>query len=224
MSETYEPEKITAYQFGSKNQLMNDRMRLNAEFFYYDYKGYQQYSQEADPTGFFPAVFFITVASQKATFYGGEAEASFLVSDAGKLDLSATYLHAKFDKFVVGSVNNTGNEVQGAPEYTFGGTYEHAFNLSNGSEIRAQVHSQYVAGHYVANNNAPGSYQDGYSRTGINVSYSTPNRAWTVTAFVRNLENNAVMASYADPISRGGDIGFLQAPRTWGATVKWSMP
>ena len=224
LSETYEPEKITAYQFGTKNQLLDDRMRLNAEFFYYDYKGYQQYSQEADPSGFFPAVFFITVASQKATFYGGEAEASFLVTDAGRLDLSATYLHARFDEFVVGSVNNTGNEVQGAPEYTFGGSYEHVFNLGNGGEVRAQVHSQYVAGHYVANNNAPGSFQDAYSRTGINVSYTTPNKAWTVTAFVRNLENNAVMASYADPISRGGDIGFLQAPRTWGATVRWALP
>jgi hypothetical protein len=32
-----------------------------------------------------------------------------------------------------------------------------------------------------------------------------------------------VLASYADPISRPGDIGFLQAPRTYGLTVNWSL-
>lgn len=224
LSEVYEPEEIIAYQAGSKNRFMNDRLQINGEIFYYDYEGYQQYSQEADPTGTFPAVFFITVASQEATFYGGEIEASMLVSDAGKLDLYATFLHAKFDEFVVGAINNTGNEVQGAPDFTLGGAYEHTFHLNSGGEVNARINTQFVDGHYVANNNAPGSFQDSYTRTGINVSYLTPGRSWRVTAFVRNLEDEAVMASYADPISRGGDIGFLEAPRTWGVTVQWTMP
>lgn len=83
--------------------------------------------------------------------------------------------------------------------------------------------SQYVAGHYVANDNAAGSFQSRYTKTDLTLTYTTPGRSWALTVFARNLENSTVMASYDDPISRGGDIGFLQAPRTYGVTASWSM-
>ena len=223
LTQVYQPETVIAYQAGSKNRFDDNRIQLNAEAFYYDYKGYQQYTQESDPTGHFPAVFFITEASQKATFYGGEAEASFLVWDGGQFDVSATGLHAVFDRFVVGAIDNTGHEVQGAPKYTFSAGYAQTLNLPNGGSLRGRVSSQLVAGHYIANENTPGSYQDTYSQTDLTLTYATPGRSWAFTAFARNLENRAILESYADPVSRGGDIGFLQAPRTFGATVNWSM-
>jgi len=223
LTDVYQPEKVLAYQLGTKNRFMNDRLQVNAEAFHYKYEGYQQYSQESDPTGVFPSVFFITQDSQRATFYGGEIEASILVSDNGQFDFAATFLHARFDEFVVGTINNTGHDVQGAPKNTFNAAYQHKFALSNGGEIRGWIGSQYVAGHYVANNNARGSFQSAYTKTDINLTYATPGRAWQATLFARNLEDEAVMASYADPISRGGDIGFLQAPRTYGVTVTWSF-
>jgi iron complex outermembrane receptor protein len=223
LTASYNPEEILAWQLGLKSRFLNERLQLNTEVFYYDYEGYQQYSQEADTTGVFPAVFFITVDSQKATFYGGEVETTALISDNGQLDLSLTLLDATFDEFVVGSIDNTGNEVQGAPDVTFSAGYQHRFDLANGGEVRARLASQYVAGHYTANNNARGSYQSAYTRTGLDLSYTSQAKAWTITAFVRNLEDEAVLASYADPISRPGDIGFLQAPRTYGLTVNWSL-
>lgn len=223
LTDIYQPEKVLAYQLGTKNRFMGDRLQLNAEVFHYKYEGYQQYSQESDPTGVYPSVFFITQDSQRATFYGGEVEASILVSDNGQLDLAATFLHARFDEFVVGAINNTGHDVQGAPKNTLSAAYQHRFPLASGGEIRGWLGSQYVAGHYVANNNARGSFQSAYTKTDLNLSYTSASREWTVTAFARNLEDEAVMASYADPISRGGDIGFLQAPRTFGLTLNWSI-
>jgi iron complex outermembrane receptor protein len=223
LTQIYQPETVVAYQAGSKNRYDEDRIQLNAEAFYYDYKGYQQYTQESDPTHHFPSVFFITEASQKATFYGGEAEASFLVSSAGQLDLSVTGLHAVFDQFVVGAIDNTGHAVQGAPKYTVGAAYQHTVNCPGGGSLRGRLGTQVLAGHFIANENTPGSYQDTYSTTDATLTYTTPGRSWTLTAFARNLENRAIIESYADPISRGGDIGFLQAPRTWGATVSWTL-
>jgi iron complex outermembrane recepter protein len=223
LTAVYNPEKITAFQAGMKSRFLNQRLQLNTEAFYYDYKGYQQYSQEADPSGFFPAVFFITVDSQNATFYGAELEATALVGSSGQFDLGVTALHARFDEFVVGSINNTGHEVQGAPDFSLNAGYQHTFDLASGSQVRARITSSYVDGHYVANNNARGSFQSAYTKTGVDVSFTSADRSWTVTAFGRNLEDEAVMASYADPISRGGDIGFLEAPRTYGLTVNWSL-
>ncbi len=223
LTASYNPEEILAYQTGIKSRFLDQRLQLNAEAFYYDYEGYQQYSQEADTTGAFPAVFFITVDSQKATLYGAELEATALVGDAGQLDIGISALHARFDEFVVGSIDNTGHEIQGAPPFTFNAAYQHSFGLANGGQLRARIFSSYVDGHYVANNNARGSFQSAYSKTGLDVSFTSASRAWVVTAFARNLEDEAVMASYADPISRGGDIGFLEAPRTYGVTASWSL-
>jgi iron complex outermembrane receptor protein len=224
LTAVYNPEKILAYQAGMKSRFLNQRFQFNTEAFYYDYKGYQQYSQEADPTGHFPAVFFITVDSQKATFYGAEAEATMLIGSGGQLNLGVTGLHARFNQFVVGSINNTGHEVQGAPDYTLNAGYQHTFDLASGAQLRGRVSSSYVDGHYAANNNARGSFQSAYTRTDIDASFVSANHEWTITAFVRNLEDEAVLASYADPISRGGDIGFLEAPRTYGITVTWALP
>jgi iron complex outermembrane recepter protein len=223
LTASYNPEEIMAYQAGMKSRFLNQRLQFNTEVFYYDYEGYQQYSQESDPSGAFPAVFFITVDSQKATFYGGEIETTALIGDHGQLDLGLALLHAKFNEFVVGSIDNTGNKVQGAPDITFNAGYGHTFELASGGQFRARIATQYVAGHYVANNNARGSFQSAYTKTGLDLSYTSQSKAWTVTAFARNLEDEAVLASYADPISRAGDIGFLQAPRTYGVTVNWSL-
>jgi outer membrane receptor protein involved in Fe transport len=46
---TFEPEYVNAYELGTKNTLMNGSLTLNADVFYYDYKGYQ-ISQIVDRT------------------------------------------------------------------------------------------------------------------------------------------------------------------------------
>jgi len=47
--ETFEPEFVDAFEFGAKNRLLNDTLTINANAFYYDYKGYQ-ISQIVDRT------------------------------------------------------------------------------------------------------------------------------------------------------------------------------
>nr|WP_246463241.1 TonB-dependent receptor [Nitrospirillum iridis] len=39
--QTYEPEKLTAYEVGAKNRFLDNRLEVNAEAYYYDYKNYQ---------------------------------------------------------------------------------------------------------------------------------------------------------------------------------------
>src|SRR6185437_3752517 len=46
---TFAPEYINAYELGTKNTLLDGAMTLNADVFYYDYKGYQ-ISQIVDRT------------------------------------------------------------------------------------------------------------------------------------------------------------------------------
>lgn len=41
LNSTFDPEYVNAFEIGTKNALMDDRLRLNATAFYYDYKDYQ---------------------------------------------------------------------------------------------------------------------------------------------------------------------------------------
>jgi iron complex outermembrane receptor protein len=38
---TFDPESLTSYEIGTKNDLLNHRWRLNASVFFYDYRNYQ---------------------------------------------------------------------------------------------------------------------------------------------------------------------------------------
>ena len=153
-----------------------------------------------------------------------DLDATARLGAAGLLGLGITALHARFNQFVVGSIDNTGNHVQAAPDFSVNARYQYTFDLARGQQLGAFIASTYVDGHYVANNNPRGSFQSSYTKTAVGLSVQSANRAWTITAFARNLENEAVMASYSDPISRGGDIAFLEPPRTYGVTITWSLP
>jgi iron complex outermembrane receptor protein len=40
-----DPEILNAYEFGSKNRFFDDRLQVNLEFYYYDYKNYQDFAE-----------------------------------------------------------------------------------------------------------------------------------------------------------------------------------
>ncbi|MCW2413511.1 MULTISPECIES: TonB-dependent receptor [unclassified Sphingobium] len=214
---SYRPETITAYQLGSKNRLLGNRLQINGEVFYYDYKDFQALQVIRDAA--IPGFFIQTTNSQKSSMYGGELEAEVAVSSAGRLSLAATWLHARFDTYIIGATNLSGKQIQAAPDFTLGGAYEHRFDFDSGARLTFGIDSKYVTGHFVANSNAPGSYQDGYLRSNASLTFETPNRAWQISAFVRNIEDKAQIAAFQP--SANGDLVLLNPPRTFGATVKW---
>lgn len=211
--EVYGPEKILAYQLGSKNRFFGNRLQLNGEAFYYQYDNYQAITTARDPRGFFPGSFFTTINVQNAKFYGAEFESSARVLEGGQFDLAFTLLHAEFEL----GTNKPGN----APKYTIAAAYQHIFGFSNGGELRAKIDSQYVPGNFTSNSNFAASYQEAYTRSGANLTYTLPGRAWKLGVFVLNLEDKAVIRQGQTPTSRPGDNAFLMPPRQYGASFEY---
>ncbi len=70
---TFLPEDITSFEIGSKNRLLQDRIRLNVAAFFYDYRDLQYIETD-------PVPFAYGIANVPNThIWGGEAEASYLV-------------------------------------------------------------------------------------------------------------------------------------------------
>jgi iron complex outermembrane recepter protein len=220
---TTTPEEITAYQVGSKNRFLNNRVQVNAELFHYDYDGYQVVVNQVDPTGFFPGVFFPSANAQKATFTGGEIESNFLVMDHGQLDLSLTLLDAKHDEFVTPAFDFSGNDVQRAPDFTVLAGYSHEFALPNGGALIGRLTSMYVDGNYTRDANVPGDFQDSYTNTSAYLTYRHSGERLSVTGWVRNLEDDEVMGVSMGTVARNGWNVFMLPPRMYGLTLKYEM-
>ncbi len=222
-NQVYAPETITAYQFGNKNRFWSDRIQVNYEVFYYDYKGFQTLNAVTDATGQFPGLFLETLNSQKSEMYGGELETAFALSAHDRLTLTPTFLHARFVEFNVGGVNYNGNHIEAAAPYSVSGSYQHEFVLPGSNKIIAKVSTELEGGHYMDNGNAPGSYQPTYTRTTADLTYEDSGGHWSASAYVRNLENTGVIAFYEGLSVGVPNVVDLYPPRTYGLSIRWHL-
>ena len=231
---TYAPETILAEEIGTKNRFLGGRLQIDAEAFHYDYKGYQTYTFYRPGAGpFAGATLFPTVNSQTATFEGGELDAIARVTDVDTLKFDLNLLHDEFGNFYIplpyaAPINLSHTEVPLAPKATYTMSYEHTFMMPNSDALSFGVDSEVVMSHMTQGNytTAAGAYgvyrQPTYHKTDINISYETAESGWTISAYLRNLENVAVVNSVAGgyPNQPATVNAMLDEPRTYGLMVK----
>lgn len=83
---TYDPENVKAYEIGTKNSLLDNRLQFNATGFFYDYGSYQT-SKIVNRVG--------VVENVDAEIYGVELESVFHPVDGVRLNASLGYLHSE---------------------------------------------------------------------------------------------------------------------------------
>jgi iron complex outermembrane receptor protein len=241
----YLPENITAYEIGSKNRFLNDRLQLNVDVYWYQYKNYQ-----VDQLEFFPGasglVFgdFISNAAS-ATHKGVEIETTALLTRHDQLSLNVAYLNAVFDTFLFPQSANPGNpspivsfeDLSGysefnAPRLTGTLSYQHTWELPHNAQLSTYLLTHAESYHWGSPDHQPDSRQAGYSRTQFVLQYSSAGGKYTAQAYVRNLENRAVSNNYTfqGPPSVAGanfpgsppqrNFVTLDPPRTLGASFE----
>ena len=98
-----DPEDMTAYTIGSKNRFLDNRLQLNAELFYWDYKD-QQISHlgpvelTTTPGGTIYGPVFMTENAGQATIQGLELELLWQVFDQGLFSANFQYLDTEYDE------------------------------------------------------------------------------------------------------------------------------
>ncbi|HSV52380.1 MAG TPA: TonB-dependent receptor [Burkholderiaceae bacterium] len=210
------PETLTSLEVGSKNQFFDNRLRLNASLYYYKYKNYQISDLFFPPGSPFPVLAFYNV--EKATNYGGEMEATWRASDVDTLGLSMSYVHATFDSSLVLHPDPIGSpavDIQGrtlphSPKLTVAARYARQFYFESGASVSARFDVRHVGSQYVAPNQQPLSFQKAYWTGDVSVSYRPADANWSLTGYVKNVNDVAVKTGYF--------LGYntLAAPRTFG--------
>lgn len=211
------PETLRSYEPGWKTQSADDRWRLNAAVYYYDYRDYQVQDFYVDPT-LGPVLAFSN--APRARNIGAELETQWRPTDVDALGFRAGYIHARYRSQIIihpdgqtTGVDLNGTVLPHSPEWTLGAYYERSFDFENGHQLVARLDGRYVTQYYVSPNKQPLSLQDTHWTGDFNLTWRPPTDDWTLNAYVKNLHNVYVKNFYTSGWLRGG------APRTMGVVL-----
>jgi len=200
---TYKPEKLTAFELGSKNRFFGNKLQVNLSGFYWDYKGQQlimlqPYYFDGSPIG---QVGYPT--NIDGNLYGAEIDLQAALTHNDRLRFDGTWAKGKLDKtpFIVNSAGTTAPltnvDRYNLPEWIFTAGYNHFFDLANGGVIDfgAQAHYESRTNMKLSAPNAvvSGDIRGGIALVDANVTYRTPDSKLEVQLFVKNLTNKAVV-------------------------------
>lgn len=231
---TYKPEKLTAYEVGSKNRFFNERLQANLELFYWDYKD-QQISllQAIHPAG--QSGWPVNVPGWAK---GAELSLDAAITSSDRARLDALYEKGEYKLFP--TAISSGGALGGLtdyprinmPEWSITGAYEHHFVLPGESEIILGADAHYESGAWLRpiayDLRRPGDYREAFITENVDLTYQAEGGKWSVTGFVNNLTNEAVIGTgtaggvssgtFYRPPTNAADARYatLQPPRTYG--------
>ncbi|MFO1468437.1 MAG: TonB-dependent receptor [Steroidobacteraceae bacterium] len=223
---SFQPEKLVAFEIGSKNRFWDNRLQLNMAAFRYNYKNYQ-FSTFAnlpilDDSGANIGTNAFIVINNAGTTHinGAEAAMDLLPWKLSRVSASVTYLDAKYGEAILpnnpfvnqGEFNLSGRQIQNSPDWSVNLVLEQGFAVGSGI-LTAAANSHLSTSYYTTPEQyQPGAFQKSFTRTDLSLRYEL--RGFSVTAMVRNVENEA-QTTYVFPAYRR----FITAPRTFAVTA-----
>jgi iron complex outermembrane receptor protein len=239
----YSPENVTNYEAGSKNRFLDDHLQANLSIFDMSYKD-QQVSQwsKSCSTG------TITTNAGQSHIYGIEGQLTALVTHADRIELSASLLRARYDKFsappefgdpaladcravtiydasgnaIARQCNLAGNTMPQAPTATVLLAAQHMWQLPDDASLTLRLEGRYTSTEYLTAFNFADETQRSFTTTNAFLTYVHNN--WQVGVFGRNLTNTTYI-NYAAENQGGADYYYAYgAPRTYGVRFQAQLP
>lgn len=242
---TFDPEEVTAYSIGSKNQFFDDRLRLNLELFYYDYQDQQIQALLQNGSG---TPLYATINAGESSIKGAELELEFLPWQNTRLSADIQYLDATYDEFLIptaflGPAGNpdircgavpvsgvgaafaydcSGMQMVNSPEWTVTLGIEHTFTLANGGSVVPQIDTRYETDRELNYNYYVASQAGSNTRTNASLTYNSADERWSLSAYVRNIEDEATVDLVEPAANQSGLlVAFLRPPRQYGMRFKF---
>lgn len=215
---SYDSEKLTAYEVGSKNQFGD--VTLNLAAFYYDYEDLQVEQ--------LVGLFFVLSNAPNAHVLGAEAEFTY---DAGPLTVNAStsFLNARYDEgflnldilnSAAGIQDTDGNPLSNSPDFSanVGAAYETDPVLAGGAlTFRADLAYKSRIFFREFGNNADS--QSAYALLDASVTWRSADERFSARIFGRNLTSSDYVQGLAQSSATGTRFGTWGAPRQIGIEV-----
>jgi iron complex outermembrane recepter protein len=220
-TQPYDPETVDNYELGIKSEWLDQRLRLNVNLFYMEYKDKQEELQLPDDNDTGQKT--VVENASTATIEGVEFDMQAFFSANLSMRANLGYLDSSYDDFTYlgleGPVDLSGLEFRRAPEWTgtLDATYE--WDMAGGQAwVRGSYH--YIGEHFVNVSNVPELHNDAQHLVDASVNYAI--NGFQFSVFGRNLTDE-------DGYSHGYDVAGLwsyasaRAPRTYGVEVQYNF-
>jgi len=229
-------ETLTAWEIGSKNRFLNNRLQVNGALFYYDYSGYQTANVNITPA--LSTAAFATL-STPARSWGGEVEVQWKLTPSDRLSTDLSYTNATFrDRNSTLISTGTGTNV------TFGdffakdqipnvipvrinASYTHGLHFDNGSSLSLTGSARYMSGYdgsalNQAQNASAQRRADAWIDSQVvadfNLNWQSPGGMYSLGGYVRNITDNRYKTFVT--VDNGGSTATPYDPRTIGLIMR----
>jgi iron complex outermembrane receptor protein len=205
----FDPETVNNFELGLKSQWLNNRVRLNASVFRMKYRDKQELVNNT-LTGI-----LTIVNAGKAEVEGSELELAWKA--APWLDLTGSYSHLDgvYERFAVGTVNNSGNPLSNAPRNQYSAAANLSVPVSFGYVVGAASYSRKDSYNTGAAND-PNLQLPGFGLANLSMGIESPDRSLRLVAWVKNANDTLYYLTRSTQVVRARYAG---EPRTFGLTL-----
>lgn len=219
----FKEEVLKAYEVGFKQTLADNRLRVNAAAFYYDYDDFQAFIFEGQGN---------LISNQDAEIYGAELEIEGSPVEGLDFKGGVAYLQGEvydvtfpFTDPVDGRsfTQPLDRELPRAPEWSVNGLvrYQWPVNIGMGGHFAVQADFNYRSDQNMLLTEAPAGEQNAYAIVNARASYTSKDGRWEAAFAVHNISNQF----YCTQIYDVGEFFnstecFFNRPRWFAGSVR----
>ena len=201
------PEVLWSYETGLKSKFLDNRLRINASAFYYDYHNYQAFSL---------IDLVQTISNHDAWVYGGELEITAVPVEGLNISGGLSYLKSKVKGIGLPDGTTTDSRLPQAPRLSGNASISYTLPVGSG-DLTARLDGTFTSGFCFSVVCAPVEREKAYQTLDASLSYKFD--PFTLTAFAKNVTAEKYR-TYALDVS---SLGFLESiytrPRYYGVTL-----
>ncbi len=207
---TFNPETVTNQEVGVKTQWLNKRLRVNASIFNMKYADKQELIFNST-TGILNIV-----NASSARIKGAEVEISYRPVRWFGASLNYGRLDATYDRFVFGTVNNSGNPLGSSPRNRVSAAADIRYPLETGGFVLGALSYSRTDTYNTGAANDPNLQIPAYSLANASLGYESADGRWRLIAWVKNLADKEYILTRSTQVVRAE---YLGTPRTFGLTL-----
>lgn len=198
---SFDPERLTAYEIGSKSRLLNRMLDLNVSAFFYDYKDLQ--TNVDDPSS--PLV-PITRNIGGSRTYGVEADVTLRPTPTFLIRLGGSYLDSRFrntDAVITtyaGPISLDGKRPVNNPKWSGQGMVQKSFEIGAGRELIANTDFRYVGNRFLEATGQVFDRAPSYWVQNARLTLASKEGGWEVSAWGKNIWNKEYL-TYLNNVS-----------------------
>ena len=209
----YAAEKPISYEVGFKSTLLDGRAQWNTSAYYYDYQDYQAFAFLALQQRVFNA---------DATVAGFDSELRLAPIDNLDVALGINVMETEAENIENGGGFAADRELPASPGVQFYGTVRYRWPAFNG-EFSVQCDVSYQSESSFQIFNDPAGTIDNYSLGNVRVGFTSSDKRWDLSAFVKNVTNEEHVVAISNNSSFGHMQYFYGRPRWAGIQFQYRL-